>query len=351
VTAGVAIAAIISTGALWAGWDGDEFLFDVRTWEGQVWRLVTATLLHLDVLHLGFNLYWLWVFGTAVERVFRPLATAGIFLLFAVGSSAAEYVADTPGVGLSGVGYGLFGLLLVLSRWDARFTGTMDRRTIILFLGWFLLCWAMTRTGAWRVANVAHGSGAVLGLLLGLVVVAHGWYRRVAVTVLSAGIVSVLVGGAMVTPSAEELVYVGYHDLENGRNDLAADKYQRALEQDPNQPDWWLNLGIARHRLGQLEGAAEAYRRGLALRPQDADLRESLLAAKTALAYQRHNAEDLKGAVALYREVLVEDEDNALTWYNLGLAYSSLGEAEPAREAFARAFKLDPELPMPGHQP
>src|SRR5262249_10209948 len=135
VTAGVGAAAIASTVAFWAGWDGDEFTLDARAWDGKFWRLVSTTLLHLDLFHLALNLYWLWVLGTSVERVLRPLPTAGIVLLFAVGSSAAQYAAAGPGVGLSGVGYGLFGLLLVLSRWDPRFSGAMDRRTTTLFLG------------------------------------------------------------------------------------------------------------------------------------------------------------------------------------------------------------------------
>src|SRR6266545_2128569 len=78
VTTGLGVAAFASTCAFWAGWDGDEFFLDARVWSGQYWRLVTATLLHVDLLHLGFNLFWLWAFGTTIERILRPLPTAGI---------------------------------------------------------------------------------------------------------------------------------------------------------------------------------------------------------------------------------------------------------------------------------
>jgi GlpG protein len=341
---------------LWSGWNGDPITLDVRAWEGQFWRPASATLLHLDILHLGFNLVWLWVLGTTVERVLRPVPTAGAILLFAVGSAAAQYAFAGPGVGLSGVVYGLFGLLVVLNRWDTRFAGAMDRRTVNLFVVWFLFCCVMTWTGNWRVGNMAHASGTALGLLLGLAITARGTQRVCAISALSIAFVAALFFGVLATPAPDELAYVGYCDLENGRNEAAAAKFERAVESDPSHPDWWYNLGLARHRLGQPEVAVEAYSRGLALTPQDRDLREGLLAAKAEWAYYRHTSGDFEGAVVLYKEVLAEDESQALIWYNLGLAYQEQGRTEPAKEALARAVDLDPareefrrallELPM-----
>jgi len=45
---------------------------------------------------------------------------------FAVGSSAAEFALFQGGIGLSGVGYGLFGLLWVLSWHASDFAGGVD---------------------------------------------------------------------------------------------------------------------------------------------------------------------------------------------------------------------------------
>ena len=114
-----------------------------------------------------------------------------------------------------------------------------------------------------------------------------------------------------------------------------------AVERNPSQADWWHNLGIARQRLGRAEEAAEAYRRGLALRPQNRELRRPA-SAKSEWAYRLHIDGDYAGAVTLYRELLADDEESALIWYNLGLAYQALGQVEPAREALVRAAKLDP---------
>src|SRR5687768_18316391 len=60
-------------------------------------------------------------------------------------------------------------------------------------------------TGQRRVGNAAHTSGAVLGLLVGLAVVARGAARVGAVAAVAVGLVLAVVGGAAVTPSADEL--------------------------------------------------------------------------------------------------------------------------------------------------
>lgn len=113
---------------------------------------------------------WLWIFGTLIEETFGHLKTAVLILLFAVGSSAWEFGLAIGGVGLSGVGYGLFGLIWMLSRYDKRFRDAIDRRTVQLFIGWFFFCIIATVTNIMPVANVAHGTGAILGILTGLAI-------------------------------------------------------------------------------------------------------------------------------------------------------------------------------------
>ena len=82
----------------------------------------------------------------------------GIVLLFAAGSSAADYAVSFGGIGLSGVIYGLFGLLWVLSRYNPD-RGAVDPNTDVVFTAWFFLCIVLTYTGSMNVANVAHGAG------------------------------------------------------------------------------------------------------------------------------------------------------------------------------------------------
>jgi len=134
VVSGIALLAVGVTLSWWTGANMSSLFESAEIRRGQLWRLVTNILPHLNILHLAFNLYWLWVLGTTVERVYGHLRTALLILFFAVGSGSLEFAFAQGGVGLSGVGYGLFGLLYVLSQHDERFKDSLDSRTVNLFI-------------------------------------------------------------------------------------------------------------------------------------------------------------------------------------------------------------------------
>lgn len=95
--------------------------------------------------------------GTTVEHVYGHFRTALQILLFAIGSHALDFAFAQGGVGLSG-GYGLFGLLFVLSDHNARFKDSLDKRTVNLFLRVVFICNFTTGTHVFDVANVAHAA-------------------------------------------------------------------------------------------------------------------------------------------------------------------------------------------------
>jgi membrane associated rhomboid family serine protease len=238
------------------------------------WRLLTSTLFHGDPLHLIFNLYWLWVFGTLVEERFGHGPTLGIFALFAAGSDAAELAVFHSGIGLSGVVYGLFGMLWVLSRLDPRFRDAVDRQTIQLMVGWFFLCIVLTIMDVWRIGNVAHGVGCVLGALLGWTISTRLVGRRLLRgAVLAAAALLCIAAGTIVQHKSfsEELghdfAYRGYRALEKKDNQQAAALYEKAVAIDPRQPSWWHNLGIAYYRLGRIAESEDAFHNAAALGP------------------------------------------------------------------------------------
>src|SRR5262249_49771910 len=114
VVSGVAQLAVGVTIAWWSGINISPLFENAEIRRGQIWRFVTSILPHLGILHLAFNLYWLWVLGTTVERVYGHFRTALLILLLALGSGSFDFAFSQGGVGLSGVGYGLFGLLYVV---------------------------------------------------------------------------------------------------------------------------------------------------------------------------------------------------------------------------------------------
>lgn len=85
---------------------------------GEWYRLVTSGFLHADLLHIGFNMYLLYVLGQMVEPVIGKLRF-GITYLFALlcGSFGALLLSpDVLTVGASGAVFGLMGLAVVVQR-------------------------------------------------------------------------------------------------------------------------------------------------------------------------------------------------------------------------------------------
>jgi membrane associated rhomboid family serine protease len=109
VIAGTAILAIGITIAWWSKVDISPLFESAMIRRGELWRLLTSIFPHSGMIHLAFNIYWLWTFGALIEREFGHLKTVALIVLFSVGSGALEFAFARGGIGLSGVGYGMFG--------------------------------------------------------------------------------------------------------------------------------------------------------------------------------------------------------------------------------------------------
>lgn len=77
---------------------------------GETWRLLTANVLHRDVLHLFFNLFFLFNVGGTIENAYRLRDYVLILVVSALGTTILSIVMSArPSVGASGVVLGLFG--------------------------------------------------------------------------------------------------------------------------------------------------------------------------------------------------------------------------------------------------
>ncbi len=170
VSGGVCLVAIVATLCNFAHYNIEPLTTNYLAFHGEPWRLISSIFPHVSPLHLIFNVYWTWVFGSIVESTYGSLRTALLMALLAAGSSAAEYAFAGGGIGLSGVGYGLFGFLWVLSRYHPELRDAVDKNTVSLFIIWFFICIVLTISGQLPVANVAHGVGCGLGVLFGFAV-------------------------------------------------------------------------------------------------------------------------------------------------------------------------------------
>lgn len=153
---------------------GEQLNFSLPVRE--YWRLLTPIFLHFSLLHIVFNMLWLWDLGGRVERVQGSGRLLGIVLLMGAGSNITQaFFSQTGGApqsifgGMSGVIYGLLGYSWIwgyLRRDPALHVPTP---VVTVMVAWLLLCVAgfTELLGAGAVANAAHTGGLILGLILG----------------------------------------------------------------------------------------------------------------------------------------------------------------------------------------
>lgn len=146
---------------------------------GEVWRLVTPIFIHMDWVHLIFNVWGLMILGSRLETRFGAWRLGLWMLAIAIFSNIAQALADQPLFGgLSGVLYGVFGIAVAYSRASGERSTLVTREESIIYLVWFVMCivlsseqWrdAMGEGAAMNIANVAHGAGLFFGLAIGYV--------------------------------------------------------------------------------------------------------------------------------------------------------------------------------------
>ncbi|HEY8168085.1 MAG TPA: rhomboid family intramembrane serine protease [Candidatus Limnocylindrales bacterium] len=150
ITVGIGISAYLdpAAGDLWFGLFG---LWKDRVAEGEIYRLVSVTLVHGGLIHLLSNMYALYLVGPVVERLYGSARFLLFYLLTAAAGSVASYIiSPADAVGASGAIFGLFGMLFVTQRIHHPL---MDRQARSI----------TTQIGALIVINLAIGFGLAGG--------------------------------------------------------------------------------------------------------------------------------------------------------------------------------------------
>jgi membrane associated rhomboid family serine protease len=212
-------------------------------YSGAYWSLITSAFVHIQPIHLIFNLVWLWALGGAFENRFGPLAWLAFVLGSAFVSSGIELYGGNMGIGMSGVGYALFGFGWFTRGRLPEFAKIVNDQTVLMFVGWGILCIITTQLGIMNIANLAHGAGFVFGAGLGM---AYASEKDELLPTIVVGLLTVAsVVPILYNPGSEDWTSArAAQAFDQKRWDDAAKYYRQSLKNGAD-PQWaWYNLTV-----------------------------------------------------------------------------------------------------------
>jgi len=169
--------------------------------ENEWWRLLTSAFLHGGIIHLGMNMFALWLFGQALEAYLGRWRFLVLYLVAGLAGSAGALLFSPSAVtvGASGAIFGIMGAALVLERQGINVFGGSVLGVIVLNLAFTFV-----------IPNISIGGhlGGLAGGALGALALSrfgrgHAAYGRpglaglaglVAVALLSVAVAYVQVG-------------------------------------------------------------------------------------------------------------------------------------------------------------
>ncbi len=97
------------------------------------YRLVTAMFLHESLLHIGFNMYALFVIGRVVEQYLGTVRYIGLYFVSGLAGSAVALLQTptTPVLGASGAIFGILGAMMIL---EWQLTGSLRGQAAVLIV-------------------------------------------------------------------------------------------------------------------------------------------------------------------------------------------------------------------------
>lgn len=144
----------------------------------QPWRFITSMFLHGGMMHLFFNAYALFLFGTILENkvstrdyliIFFGAGFLGSFLYFL--TYVVGIIPSIPALGASGAIYGVLGAVAVLLPRLRIFLWFFPLEMRYAVIVWVIIETLGTFDISSGVASAAHLGGLVFGI-------AYAWYLK-----------------------------------------------------------------------------------------------------------------------------------------------------------------------------
>lgn len=136
------------------------------TEQHEYWRILTSGFLHYSLLHIAFNMFFLYIMGRMLEPAIGPLNFLVVYLvsLLAASFGALLFEPDALTVGASGACFGVLGALIVVAY----------NRRISLWQSGLGLTLVINIVFSFSVAGISiggHLGGLIGGLITGAAIV------------------------------------------------------------------------------------------------------------------------------------------------------------------------------------
>ncbi len=134
---------------------------------GQWWRVVTAGFVHVSLIHIGFNMYLLFILGRLMEP---SIGTPRFVVLYFASLLAGSFVSlliepNTVGAGASGAIFGVLGATFIIAR-GRRLDAVAGQ------IGGLILLNLVFTFADGHISIGAHIGGLICGVLCGFLIAA-----------------------------------------------------------------------------------------------------------------------------------------------------------------------------------
>lgn len=281
ITATLIALNLIVFAATWLDIERAAYAFGFIWGPRAVFTWFTSMFLHTDPFHIGFNMFFLWLFGSFVEDALGSVKYLGLYVAGGLAASVIDGLfgvlvtpqyAGVPSVGASGALAAIMGLFMV------RFYKHKVR------IAYFVMIWLYPKWGVWRPTGLVAIGLWFLGELWSGLWLATGTFTGVANWAHIGGLVFGAAAGLMIGAKFDaDTEYLADEATEwsiSGSHDIAAAKYEQLVERTPDDPE--ALLGEAKALFGSRDGdigrGVEDLRRAVELLVSRGDQHRVLLA-------------------------------------------------------------------------
>lgn len=138
---------------------------------GQLWRLISPVFLHGSLVHIGFNLYALYVIGPGLEKYYGHTRFLALYFLAGFAGNVASFILSGPNTASLGSSTAIFGLLAaqgIFIYQNRRLYGQRTRGLLMNIISIAAINLFLGLSLSSMIDNWGHLGGMLGGLLFAL---------------------------------------------------------------------------------------------------------------------------------------------------------------------------------------